>query len=496
MGILCRERDKEEKRMARTFMMGLILLLGLPLHIFAGQITDVRAEKKAQDEIEIEIEGVYGAYQGVGMRSPARFVIKLEGASLSEGVPSAMEVEGPIISGIKTFSRGNDVHIVLESADSARLFHCTMHDKTGKIIIKCWMPRDVATVSGDESESESALGALIVPPKKELSEVFGWPKKEEGREDRKGGQKKLAKYRGQKITLDFYKTDLHNVFRLFAEMSEKNIIIDDEVKGELTLALKEVPWDEAMDLVLDLKELVKVEKLGTTIIKPKPVKETTGKGELVVKKFSEEILQPARLLKQEKENRQVAQNMILEAHNLETLGKKEEALKRYEEALSLWKDNFDLIMKTASMQYATGRFARCYYFAGQALKLNPKNSEAALYAAISAAGMDQVADARHLFELATQSRPKIPEAFFNYGLFLKQHKDYDGALAVYQRHEQLFGPSLDVRLKMATLYEVQGKNNEACKKYSEIQKSGFYMDKKTEGVVQKKILTLCRQGEE
>ncbi len=61
--------------MARTLIMGLILLLGLPLPIFAGQITDVRVEKKAQDEIEIVIEGAYGAYQGIGLRSPARFVI-------------------------------------------------------------------------------------------------------------------------------------------------------------------------------------------------------------------------------------------------------------------------------------------------------------------------------------------------------------------------------------------------------------------------------------
>ena len=74
------ERDKKEKLMARTLIMGLILLLGLPLPLFAGQITDIRPGKKTQDEIEIIIEGDYGAYQGVGMRSPARFVVDLEGA--------------------------------------------------------------------------------------------------------------------------------------------------------------------------------------------------------------------------------------------------------------------------------------------------------------------------------------------------------------------------------------------------------------------------------
>ncbi len=42
--------------MARTLIMGLILLLGLPLPLFAGQITDIRPGKKTQDEIEIIIE--------------------------------------------------------------------------------------------------------------------------------------------------------------------------------------------------------------------------------------------------------------------------------------------------------------------------------------------------------------------------------------------------------------------------------------------------------
>ena len=110
--------------------------------------------------------------------------------------------------------------------------------------------------------------------------------------------------------------------------------------------------------------------------------------------------------------------------------------------------------------------------------------------------MGQDANARQLFELATTCKPQIPEAFFNYALFLRKQKDFDAAMTMYQRHEQLFGPSLEVRIKMAGLCEMQGKDDEAFKRYSEIQKSGFPMDKKTEGVIQKKMLTLCKQGEE
>ncbi len=318
--------------MARIFLMGLIVLLGLPLPLTAGEITDIKVGKETQNDIEIIIEGEYGSYQGVGLRSPARFVIDLEGVHLKEGVSQSIKIEGPIVSGIKTAKRGNGLRIVLDSANKEQLFHCTMQDRQGKVVIKCWMPKEAEAISvqGPDARPSMAPSSPILP-QKELSELFGWTKEVKGKEEKKE-TRKIATYTGEKITLDFYKTDIHNVFRLFSEISGKNIIIDDQVEGELTLALKEVPWDSAMDVILELKGLVKEEKLGTFIIEPKPEQVETGKGELIVKKFSEEILQPARLLRQEKENRRRAQETVLNAHNLEALGKKEEALARYEKA--------------------------------------------------------------------------------------------------------------------------------------------------------------------
>ncbi len=475
--------------MARKWIVGLILLLGLPLPLFAGQITDVRVGNKSQDEIEIVINGTYGAYQGIGLRSPARFVIDFEGTGLTEDVPNSIAVEGPIISEIKTAARGNNVRVVLESIDSQRLFHCTMRDKEGQVVVKCWMPKE--SVKAEEM-GISDFASTAELPKKDLSEIFNWPVQPE-KEKKEAGEKTLTKYTGQKITLDFYKTELHNVFRLFSEMSGKNFIIDEDVKGELTLSLKEVPWDSAMDLILDLKGLVKEEKLGTTIIKPKPVKENTGKGELVVKKFSQEILQPAKLLKKEKENRSRAQDLILKAHNLEVLGKREEALDAYGKAYELWKDNIDLVLKSAYLNYTLGRYARSYFLSGQALKMNSKNSEAALYAAMSAAKLEKTAEARRLFELAIENRPHLPEAFFNYALFLEKMRDYAGALSVYKKYEQFFGPSLETWLAEAGVYEVLDNPSEACNQYREIQNSGFPMSKELKYDIQKKIRNLCNE---
>jgi type IV pilus assembly protein PilQ len=63
------------------------------------------------------------------------------------------------------------------------------------------------------------------------------------------------KYRGQRISMDFKDADLTNVFRIIAEVSNLNIITSDDVKGRVSLRLVNVPWDQALDIVLRSKSL-------------------------------------------------------------------------------------------------------------------------------------------------------------------------------------------------------------------------------------------------
>ena len=63
------------------------------------------------------------------------------------------------------------------------------------------------------------------------------------------------KYVGQRISLDFKDADLANVFRIIAEVSNLNIITTDEVKGKVSVRLINVPWDQALDIVLKSKNL-------------------------------------------------------------------------------------------------------------------------------------------------------------------------------------------------------------------------------------------------
>jgi type IV pilus assembly protein PilQ len=63
--------------------------------------------------------------------------------------------------------------------------------------------------------------------------------------------------------LDFFDTDIRNVFRLLADYSGENFAIDKDVIGKVTLAFdKPVPWDQVLDLVLRMNQLDKIQEGG------------------------------------------------------------------------------------------------------------------------------------------------------------------------------------------------------------------------------------------
>jgi type IV pilus assembly protein PilQ len=80
----------------------------------------------------------------------------------------------------------------------------------------------------------------------------------EFKQEQGGSLKPTAPVPPPRVTFDFYNADLHNVFRLLGEVGQVNIIVGEEVKGKATLSLKEIPWDQALDMVLNSNRLIKI----------------------------------------------------------------------------------------------------------------------------------------------------------------------------------------------------------------------------------------------
>lgn len=118
-------------------------------------------------------------------------------------------------------------------------------------------------------------------------------------EERLAGASAGPKYTGEKIALDFYDTDIKNVFRILREISGKNFAIDKNVTGKVTLTLeKPVPWDQVLDLVLKMNQLgltmeddiVRIATLNT-LAQEEKLRQAKIKAEQAAKK-QEEALEP------------------------------------------------------------------------------------------------------------------------------------------------------------------------------------------------------------
>jgi type IV pilus secretin PilQ/predicted competence protein len=105
-------------------------------------------------------------------------------------------------------------------------------------------PVDAPAVAGDDDQARQA------PPARTAATVR-LSNKDLGNAATPGGRV----YTGQRLSLDFKDADVHNVLRLIAEVSKLNVVATDDVKGKVTLRLFDVPWDQALEIVLQVLNL-------------------------------------------------------------------------------------------------------------------------------------------------------------------------------------------------------------------------------------------------
>ncbi|ULJ70128.1 type IV pilus secretin PilQ [Wielerella bovis] len=77
-------------------------------------------------------------------------------------------------------------------------------------------------------------------------------------------RKNDQKFTGKNVSLDFQNVDVRTVLQILATESGMNIVASDNVTGKMTLSLKDVPWDQALDLILDARNL-DMRKVGNII---------------------------------------------------------------------------------------------------------------------------------------------------------------------------------------------------------------------------------------
>lgn len=287
-------------------------------------------------------------------------------------------------------------------------------------------------------------------------------------------------YNKERITVEFQKMDLHNVFNFLRQVSGVNIVVDESVQGSLTLVLDDVPWDFALDIILNLKELEKEERFNTLVIYPKKKEfkwPEQSKNNLSFQADSKVVAQEALVIRQQErhsgESAEARQYMV-SAKEAENQGNYETAVGHYEKALEKWPGNGKLANKIASIYLVQLRQnAKSLYFSKIALEKDPTNTDAALNAAIASANMQDKQKAAAYFTQCTQIKKPTKEALFSHSAFREEQAEYSTALGLLERHNSLYGEDLEAMIASARIYDKMGQPHQANEKYKKILLSGF-----------------------
>ncbi len=96
-------------------------------------------------------------------------------------------------------------------------------------------------------------------------------------------------YTGEKLSLNFQDIEVRAVLQLIADFTQKNLVATDTVAGNVTLRLKNVPWDQALDIILKSKDLDKREVGNVIMVAPRDEIAAREKAEAETRKALAEL---------------------------------------------------------------------------------------------------------------------------------------------------------------------------------------------------------------
>jgi type IV pilus assembly protein PilQ len=224
-------------------------------------------EDNGQQGLFTKLTGPPAAVTHYTLSQPSRLVIDIAGIEGGgETTAQKYKVSNPVVSEIRVARHEGKIRLTIDLHGTA-LPTYTVNDLNDTVVAFLGEPtggtepvreqvvytrRAVETSrrSAPPPEPPPARQAPLPPP---LAAAPPPPGEAPGpREPRPG---RIQVYYGQHVSLDFKDADVHNVLRLLAEVSKLNIVATDDVRGKVTLRLFDVPWDQALDIILQVLNL-------------------------------------------------------------------------------------------------------------------------------------------------------------------------------------------------------------------------------------------------
>jgi len=207
-------------------------------------------EERGQTILLIKFSQPLKNYRHFPLPNPARIVLDIFGDAKQPGPSETYRIDTSAVATLRVNQLEGGLRLTTDIAAATVPAYSITQDNGG-----------LRVVIGAENPSASA--------KKDVTVVSGGVRADIRSQDSAKAQGKAAgadkgigdkkQYTGQKISLEFKDADIKNVFRLLGEVSGKNILVTDDVNRKVTVRLIEVPWDQAMDLIIETNGLGKDE---------------------------------------------------------------------------------------------------------------------------------------------------------------------------------------------------------------------------------------------
>jgi type IV pilus secretin PilQ/predicted competence protein len=241
-------------------------------------------EEKGQTTLLIKFAQPISQYRHFTLPQPARIVLDLLDGAKAAPSNELFRIDTSVVSALRLSSGETNFRLVVEIAAASVPAYTVAPEEGGlKITVGTLDPninvkRDVVLVRGGKRQDVQQKNTGASADSRGKLQLA---------DDRSND--KL--YTGQKISLDFKDADIKNVFRLLAEVSGLNIVVTNDVNRRVTVRLVEVPWDQAMDLLIATNGLDK-EQIGNVVRISTAGALKAEKDALVAAKKSKEDLEP------------------------------------------------------------------------------------------------------------------------------------------------------------------------------------------------------------
>src|SRR5258706_1888855 len=170
----------------------------------------------------------------------SQVVVDFLNTSLPESLRRRLDVTdfGTPVAQVNTFQQGPNVHMVIE-------------------------PRGLWEQNAYQSDTRFVVE--VKPVKEDPTRLF---------------QGTRQGYQGERLSLNFQNVDVRSLLQVIADFTNLNIITSDSVQGSITLRLKDVPWDQALDIILQSKGLDMRKNGNVILVAPRDELATKEKLEL------------------------------------------------------------------------------------------------------------------------------------------------------------------------------------------------------------------------